>query len=1316
MSVRIDWNKLILLPKDADKSFEEFCYHIVSHLYGQYGTLGYFYNTPGSEFYIELNKPINIDGIEYSSGDILGWQAKFWRGIRDDENSPLDAGHIQELEQGFNTTVRYKGNIKLWVICSPGFFVQSQWDKLHVKLKSIKKDCNFVSWHRVTFEDFYLQDHHKINGIFHFYFGESYAIKGKLDEISKDTLSYLSKKFDVDIHTPTDFEDALLAIVNRDKAKTWLIDSIAKLVQHVENDKKQPIVERNTFLYYQFSHDYWELYAKDFTERELLTTRLNSYLNDSDHILENITDIKLLIEDYLKQRETRVDAINKELNITFNKYGHDQILVNYINEMVERVNRLENYISKYDNKDNTSILNIVNWIIKKDFSVFAEAGYGKTHFACSLASNMLERGKPVLFLTGSKFRNCNGCESKLKDLLQLPEGITVPDMLDALDFVAEIHDCRLPIIIDGLNETVPHADRWKEELPPLRRKITERQNLILVTTCREKEDYIRLIYGESNYECIENNILLPGIQFKNLSSATKLYFKKYDIQPSNQAALSCFTNPLLLKVFCEVNKGRHDFELNEHTLATCMNDYSQKLINNIATNKEGIVNRIVRHQIEEGLNIVALTIWNKKDRQIDFYSEFYNVFKDYTYAFLNEGMCFITERVGDYDKVQFAYDLVAGFHIAKAIISITTDADNFCQYIENHYDMLFGEQRHTLAEDIAKSLVYLVPIHYQKQWYELMPKPEVIAVAMSHLDIIASTFEGKDSLVLLLESNQERQEMKERICNCLFDRIYNHHNIRHLSLFVPFFTGMKTLEIDTWWNSKFAGYGKLNNVWSILHDRFWSNRYDAKDKMALSLLLCGVVDREFRTKFYNELFELLEVHTAQGLDLCRSIIRTKDYYIFEAVVSIVAGIGLRTKDIVILKHCIAILEDFLKSSTASHLVLIDDLDTLYCFAKSEFNIEYDKNLLYKNKEEIWPIETDGELNWYTLYDYDFEKYNIRPLFSYGYNGEKPLFTSEEVYGRLSARIKTKGYDEDAYANIQNTEDKKLNYRRDSRVSYAHKLGRGVLMEFYGWLMLNNYIPNEFKHTFRSTIIDIDPSHPKFYPKRTFYNQSMLPKTMSEVADWIEKNHDEIATKNFITTIPGHKSEWVLMRGYCIQKIEERYVYLYLSGTSQLISEDISEDEIKDLSLDAVIDYSNAFACELWWRQLEYTEDYDYDSTPPRLTTKYDFSGWDSSRFQYPHFYMLNIEIAKNIGLQFDMHKMTYYLGEEEVSAYFVNDNDMFFYMRKDVVDMILKKYNAKLRHHIFENRIVIGNPPKDEVVLADDQKFRQLDKDIFYHL
>ena len=96
--------------------------------------------------------------------------------------------------------------------------------------------------------------------------------------------------------------------------------------------------------------------------------------------------------------------------------------------------------------------------------------------------------------------------------------------------------------------------------------------------------------------------------------------------------------------------------------------------------------------------------------------------------------------------------------------------------------------------------------------------------------------------------------------------------------------------------------------------------------------------------------------------------------------------------------------------------------------------------------------------------------------------------------------------------------------------------------------------------------------------------------------------------------------------------------------------------------------------------------------------------------------MLNIEIAQNIGLTFDMKTMTYYLGDKEVSAYFVNDEDMYFYIKRDIVDLILKKHKAKLRHHIYERRVVTGKPSKEMVELCDDQKFRQLDRDVFYHL
>ena len=130
MTVRIDWNKLASFPGDEKESFEKFCFHIAFYKFGEYGTVSYFYNTPGSEFYIELNKPLEYAGKHYSMGDVIGWQAKYWKGAKDDGNSPLDAGHIKELVEGFDKTIDYRANTKLWIVCSPGCFVQTQWDKL----------------------------------------------------------------------------------------------------------------------------------------------------------------------------------------------------------------------------------------------------------------------------------------------------------------------------------------------------------------------------------------------------------------------------------------------------------------------------------------------------------------------------------------------------------------------------------------------------------------------------------------------------------------------------------------------------------------------------------------------------------------------------------------------------------------------------------------------------------------------------------------------------------------------------------------------------------------------------------------------------------------------------------------------------------------------------------------------------------------------------------------------------------------------------------------------------------------------------------
>ena len=120
--------------------------------------------------------------------------------------------------------------------------------------------------------------------------------------------------------------------------------------------------------------------------------------------------------------------------------------------------------------------------------------------------------------------------------------------------------------------------------------------------------------------------------------------------------------------------------------------------------------------------------------------------------------------------------------------------------------------------------------------------------------------------------------------------------------------------------------------------------------------------------------------------------------------------------------------------------------------------------------------------------------------------------------------------------------------------------------------------------------------------------------------------------------------------------------------------------------------------------LEFTEEYDDENTFPRLLIKYNFSNWDSGRFQYQSFYCLNTVIAQNLGLLFDVKTLSYYYKNERVSEYYVCDSSFFFYLRKDIVDRILEAYNAKLYYQINESRMVDSSLPEKAPEMSEKYK------------
>lgn len=341
MSDIINW---AFLKNHGDErlEFEHFCFHVASCMFEDYGKIEYFYNTPGSEFYIELKKPLTFGGKTYNQGDVLGWQAKYWRGAKDDSNSPLDADHKKELRNGFEVSMSYRPNLKLWIVCTPGSFVQKEWDKLVADLRIINCSCDFASWHREIFEDFYLKDSSLFNGIFKYYFGEKFIGLNKLFEISCTTLEVLKRKYDVELHTASDFESSLLSVVDENVASQKINGFISRLKMHADNDRKMPILNTYDWRYSKLSNRFINYYQEDFELRYQLIDKIYSLYYNRDNIVSKAEELLSLIDDYCNNRQIRVQIVNEEFQQIYSQerdeYGG---LNDYLTELARRARALE---------------------------------------------------------------------------------------------------------------------------------------------------------------------------------------------------------------------------------------------------------------------------------------------------------------------------------------------------------------------------------------------------------------------------------------------------------------------------------------------------------------------------------------------------------------------------------------------------------------------------------------------------------------------------------------------------------------------------------------------------------------------------------------------------------------------------------------------------------------------------------------------------------------------------------------------------------------------------------------------------------------
>lgn len=1289
MSEIINW---AFLKNHGDErlEFEHFCFHVASCMFEDYGKIEYFYNTPGSEFYIELKKPLTFGGKTYNQGDVLGWQAKYWRGAKDDSNSPLDADHKKELRKGFEVSMSYRPNLKLWIVCTPGSFVQKEWDKLVADLRTINCSCDFASWHREIFEDFYLKNSSQFNGIFKYYFGEKFIGLNTLFEISCTTLEVLKRKYDVELHTASDFESSLLSVVDENVASQKINGFISRLKKHADNDRKMPILNTYDWGYSKLSNRFINYYQEDFELRYRLIDKIYSLYYNRDNIVSKAEELLSLIDEYCNNRQIRVQIVNEEFQQIYSQ-GHDEYggLNDYLTELARRARVLESVLTKDDDFSKENLYSFLLLLSRKYFQVFAKPGYGKTHLACSLTDNMLKRNKPVLFFMGSSFRNCDSFQSLVLERLGLNGSMSFSDMLDCLDFLAKVHHCKLPIIIDGLNETAPNEERWKEELPALKVLLDKHSHLLLVTTCRDKTDYLQAIYGVDNYTEVDNHILLNGLVKEDLEVTVDKYFSKYEIRNATVEDFGAFENPLLLKIFCITNKNKSNIVVNNYSLVSCMDDYSNQLLSNISMHK-GKIDKLAKHKLEKNLHRASYILFENDTRYLDFYNQFAKIFDDKVYDLINEGLCFTFEKNNGEEQVQYTYDMVAGFHIAKSILHRCGEEEDFKSFIDSNKGKFFGDKRHTLAEDIIKSLFYLVPIHYHKEWFEIMPNPEVINAAIDNLDIFLTSDNGRKSFVNILTETECTTKIIEHLFNALYEKVST-YNIGYISSFLPFFTKQSGSILDQYWNSKYATYDVMQEAYSILHDRYVSNKFKNADLLSFALLMCGITDIEYRENFCKQAFLIIKKNNDEGLRICSLLLNTSDPFVREAVISVVTGLGLHSKDWKTLKKCIDILEKYLQNHTTTNVVLLDDLETLYSYAEVTFRQLHNRELLYKYADVKWSDKIEKKWALFSVFDYDYDKSYIRPLFIPDYC-HKTYYTSSQIYGMLQNMAECLGYDQDVCSMLQNEEYEKVSYRRQLKDNYAFKYGQAALYELYGWLLLNGKLENEYVGTFRTPLVRIDPSFPIVLQKRNLFTVFLLPQRNEDLGNWIKANVSDWQASIIMTKLPNRDGDWILLYGTCYQMMSEKNANIYLEWNSFLVPKDISPDEVDLEFAEFTREYDHAFLEELSWRELINTQT-KHTEDNVSILVEYSFSEWNTKRFKYKSFVCLSSEICQMLELTFDVDRLAYTFANEDVSTSFICDDSMFFFLRKDVVDKLLEMKKSYLYIQMEEHRSIIGKLP-----------------------
>lgn len=877
----LNWEKFKECSGDVRINFENLCRGIVRAHFGGYGQFKALKNQPGVEYHIKLSKDCPSLG---DSTRWFGWQCKWFELNKD---SSLKAASKNDIEDSLKKTITHVPNLTDWVLWTP--FTLSTKDQTWFEGLERNYPFKLHLWAEEELDNWLSGPAEMLRKT---YFGELVLSFEALQEQHDRSIAPIKDRWLAPIHQITQAEHevrrALVTPSAYQEFKT-IRQSLSQCRSNIlkfESKLKDEAKLLGEFI--SCSNEYLDILDN-------LETML--FDGDIESLHEWLTSSTLFISDSTKRFVRVLRKLKLPIALDAANALDDMFLAK----------RLFNSI---DEKLKVTLI-----------AVLADAGGGKTQLSAQLSS--ANQGAVCgIYIQGKFLDKASSLDSLAKRYKINGASVgTFEELVSALNSAGQRAKCRLPIVIDGLNEAEdPRV--WKDELASILPVLENAKNVLLVCTLRTGELPRRGHFQRQHVDQRESfavQALPKGIVKIEMDGfgeytvkAIRDYLNYYKIDAGDATLpINFFKRPITLRIYCEVTNPDRTGIVKVNQFPTSLPEIFGKYIDYSCTKISGMTHipqQYSESDIRLALYYLGQCWWESNSRSCD-EKAFKKLVQDdvvWDASLVNllsqEGIIFRNpgDRPGQFELIP-VYDAFGGFLIADFLIQ-SNPRDNSLSWFntEEALEKFGGNENHYLSSDIFRSLTSLVPKQfYGAQLWTLVPQEYKVSALLGVFEIQPSLID-QDSTDEIVYCFQQDTELRGEIFNRLLGVRSNKDNPLNSKFLTQLLKGLSVSERDLCWTEwirknldKLApNVARLRRKWADTN-----TKVSESDRLIAEFLMWSLTTthRQFRDDITSALYQFGLKAPEHLFQLTLESSSINDPYVFERMLAASYAVVLNAK-------------------------------------------------------------------------------------------------------------------------------------------------------------------------------------------------------------------------------------------------------------------------------------------------------------------------------------------------------------------------------------------------------------------------------------